>query len=254
MDMVTKAKINLFAVLRNLQDLCTMDPVAADMIKNENISVQFKVPNVGIGTLRFADGKCTFVRGKGPASLKLWFTSPEHFNTMIDGGKTIPIFINVFKVGFLLNTFMKLADRMAYFLKPPADKKAELLKDPEYFKINTILTAYTAFNAMAEIANSDKIGKACAYRMFDGVILMEIKGGPSLNITVKDHLLSVGVGKVKLPTATMTFNSMEFAHKLLNGEASTFGGMGSGDFGLSGAVALLEQMGKLLNLVSVYLG
>jgi hypothetical protein len=254
MDNVTKAKINLFAVLRNIQDLCSMDSEAAELIKGKNISVQFNVKEVGTGTLKFADGKCTFVRGKGPASLKLWFTSPEHFNKLIDGENTIPLFVNVFQVGFLLGVFQKLAARMSYYLQPPADKKAELLKDPEYFKTNTILTAYTAFHAMAEIANSDKIGKACAARMFDGTILLEIKNGPSLNITIKDHLLSVGMGSIKMPTASMVFNSLEFTHKILNGEASTFGGMGSGDFGLSGAVALLEQMGKLLNMVSVYLG
>lgn len=254
MDNITKAKINLFAVLRNIQDLCSMDAEAADLIKNDKISVQFNVPEVGTGTLKFADGKCTFERGKGPASLKLWFNSPEHFNKLVDGENTIPMFINVFKVGFLLSKFTKLADRLSYYLQPPADKKAELLKNPEYFRINTVLTAYTAFYAMGEIANSDSVGKACAARMRNGTILVEIKEGPALNVTVNDHKLKVGMGTVANPTAMMIFNSMEFAHKLLNGEASTFGGMGSGDFGLKGAVDMLEQMGKLLNLVSVYLG
>ena len=33
MDNITKAKINLFAVLRNLEDLCAMDKESADIIK-----------------------------------------------------------------------------------------------------------------------------------------------------------------------------------------------------------------------------
>ena len=47
---------------------------------------------------------------------------------------------------------------------------------------------------------------------------------------------------------------MEFARDLLNGDASSFGGMGSGDFQVRGRLDMLEQMAKMLNLVSAYLG
>ena len=151
MDNITKAKINLFAVLRNLEDLCAMDKESADIIKDTKLSVQFNVPDVGSATIDFDHGKCTFNRGKKHAGLQLFFTSAEHFNNLIDPPKdangkpktVIPIFYNVFKVGFLLNQFTKLADRLSYYLQPAADKKEELLKDPEYFKINTTLTLYT---------------------------------------------------------------------------------------------------------------
>ena len=123
MDNVTRAKINLFAVLRNIEDLCTMDPVSADLIKDVDLGVEFNVPEVGAAVLTFKGGKCKFTRGKGKSALKLYFTSPEHFNNLIappvdpKTGKpkmVIPIFYNVFKVGFLLNTFTKLADRLSY--------------------------------------------------------------------------------------------------------------------------------------------
>lgn len=253
MDNVTKAKINLFAVLRNISDLCDLDAESKEIVKDEKLSVQFIVPDVGVGTLKFENGKCTFTRGKGPASLKLWFTSAEHFNKLVDGENTIPMFINVFKVGFLLKTFTKLADRLSYYLQPPADKKEEMLKDPDYFRINTTLTAYTAFFAMAEIANSDYVGKACASRMIDGTILAKVGGGPELTITVKNHQLSAAMGGCDMPTATMMFADMQFAHDILNGNASSFGGMGSGQFVVTGALDMLEQMAKLLNQVSIYL-
>ena len=186
MDNITKAKINLFAVLRNLEDLCAMDKESADIIKDTKLSVQFNVPDVGSATIDFDHGKCTFNRGKKHAGLQLFFTSAEHFNNLIDPPKdangkpktVIPIFYNVFKVGFLLNQFTKLADRLSYFLQPAADKKEELLKDPEYFKINTTLTLYTALFALCEVANSDKVGKLCAKRMYDGKIAAGIPGGP----------------------------------------------------------------------------
>ncbi|UKI14815.1 MAG: hypothetical protein L6V85_02035 [Clostridiales bacterium] len=55
-------------------------------------------------------------------------------------------------------------------------------------------------------------------------------------------------------SAQMFFANMEFAHDLLNGDASSFGGMGSGDFQVRGRLDMLEQMAKMLNLVSAYLG
>lgn len=255
MDNVTKAKINLFAILRNLEDLCEMDPVAKGIIKDiKPLGIEFNVPEVGSAVIAFKNGKCTFTRGKGKSALKLYFTSPEHFNKLIDGEKTVPIFYNVFKVGFLLKEFTQLTDRMAYFLQPKAEEKDKLLADPEYFKINTILTAYTAFFAISEIANSDFVGKACAKRTQDGVILCSIgEDGPAINLTVKNHKFVSAKGRVEKPKAIMRFSNMEFTHKLLNGEASSFGGMGSGDFAVFGAVDMLEQLAKLLNIVSEYL-
>ena len=263
MDNVTMAKINLFAVLRNIEDLCVMDPVSKDLIKDVDLGVEFNVPEVGAAVLTFKGGKCTFTRGKGKSALKLYFTSPEHFNNLIAppvNPKTgqpkmvIPIFYNLFKVKFLLDTFTKLADRLSYYLQPAPEKKDELLKDPAYFETNTILTAYTAFYAMSEIANSDYVGKAIARRMPDGVIACEVGGTDlAMNITVKDHIFVTNKGKVAQPRATMVFGDLQFAHDLLNGKTSSFTGMGTGQFQVYGFVEMLEQMAKLLSQVSIYL-
>lgn len=255
MDNVTRAKINLFAILRNLEDLCELDPVSKEIAKNiKPIAVEFNVPEVGSAVIAFKDGKCTFTRGKGKSALKLYFTSPEHFNKLVDGENTIPLFYNVFKVGFLLKEFMQLSDRLSYYLQPKPEEKAKLLEDPAYFETSTILTAYTAFFAMAEIANSDFVGKACANRMEDGTILCCIgETGPAINFNVRNHKLYASKGSLAEPKATMRFSCLEFAHKILNGEASSFGGMGSGDFAVFGAVDMLEQVAKLLNVVSEYL-
>ena len=276
MDNVTMAKINLFAVLRNIEDLCVMDPVSKDLIKDVDLGVEFNVPEVGAAVLTFKGGKCTFTRGKGKSALKLYFTSPEHFNNLIappvnpktgEPKMVIPIFYNVFKVKFLLDTFTKLADRLSYYLQPKPEKKDELLKDPAYFETNTILTAYTAFYAMSEIANSDYIGQEIAKRMPEGVIACEVGGTDlAMNITVKTHpfvtdkgetlkknIFVTNKGKVAQPRATMVFGDLQFAHDLLNGKTSSFTGMGTGQFQVYGFVEMLEQMAKLLSQVSIYL-
>ena len=261
MDNITKAKINLFAVLRNLEDLCEMDSASAEIVKDTKISVQFNVPDVGSATLDFDHGKCKFTRGKKHAALQLFFTSAEHFNNLIDPPKdkngkpktVVPIFYNVFKVAFLLNQFTKLADRLSYYLQPAPDKAEQLLADPEYFKVNTTLTLYTALFALCEVANSDKVGKLCAKRMCDGKIAAGIPGGPQLNIEVKDHKLYGAKGAIDDWSAQMYFADLQFAHDILNGNASSFGGMGSGQFQVRGRLDMLEQMAKMLNIVGAYL-
>lgn len=253
MDTITKAKINLFAVLRNLEDLCELDNECKEIIKGVKLSVQFNVFDVGSATIKFEDGKCTFYRGKKRAALKLYFTSPEHFNRLIDGENTIPVFYNVFKVGFLLNTFTKLADRLSYYLQPKPEEKEKLLADPEYFRINTTLTLYTALFALCEIANNDRIGKLCAARLCDGVIAAGVPDGPQLSIEVKNHQLTGSKGAVENWMSQMLFADMQFAHDILNGNASSFGGMGSGQFQVRGRLDMLEQMAKMLNIVSAYL-
>jgi hypothetical protein len=249
MDTVTKAKINLFAVLRNIQDLCELDDVSKDIIKNEKTSVSFNVPEVGCATLVFKNGKCLFVPDRSKAQLKLWFSSPEHFNKLVDGEKTIPVFINIFKVGFLLKTFTKLADRLSYFLKPTE----EVLKDKKGYEINTILTAYTAFFAMCQIGNSDEIGKIVASRIADGDIACGIPDGLQVTINVNNGFMSATLGRSKDPRAIMEFADLDFAHDLLNGKTSSYKGLGEGKFLIKGKVSMLDQISKLLTMVGHYL-
>jgi len=250
MDNVTKAKINLFAVLRNMQDLCELDAVSQEIIKGKNITVQFNVKDAGSGALCFADGKCEFVRGKVKSNLKLWFASPEHFNKLVDGEKTIPIFFNIFRAGFLLKTFTQLAERLSYFLKPTD----ELLKDKEYFKINTYLTGYTAFFALCEIGNSDRVGKLVASRIPAGKIQLNVEGGPKMQIIIDDnHFMKVEMGTAEEPHAIMQFNSLEVANDILNGKSDIYSGLGAGKFSIRGVLPMLDNMSKLLSKVSKYL-
>ena len=250
MDNVTKAKINLFAVLRNMQDLCEMDAQSKELIKDTKLAVEFNVPDVGSAVMKFENGKCTFTKGKGKAGLKLWFTSAEHFNKLIDGEKTVPIFINVFKVSFLTGIFTKLAERLTYYLKPTD----ELLKDEDYFRINTYLTAYTAFHALCEIGNSDEIGKLNASRIPDGEIQMIVDGGPKMVISVdKQHRLTPSIGTSANPRAIMRFFSLKSCNDILNGKSDIFSGLGGGTFMIKGYLPMLDNMSKLLSQVSRYL-
>lgn len=257
MDQVTKAKINLFAVLRNIEDLCELDEESKKLIAGQKIGVQFSVPEVGTAVLTFKDGKCTFTRGKGKASLKLWFTSAEHFNKLIDGEKTVPVFFNVFQVKFLLDTFTKLAERLVYYLQPTDEERAERNKDENYFKTSTLLTAYTAFFALAEIGNSDSVGKRVAKTIPNGMMHALIYEGDEVfagvSINAKDGKLTTEKGLNGTGRAFMEFHGVDTAYAVLNGTEDLYSLMGKGKMSIQGFVPMMEMTSKLLGLVAVYL-
>jgi putative sterol carrier protein len=249
-DQLTKANINLYAILRNIEDLCELDNEMMELIKDRNISIQFSVSGGPNGYLMFKDGRCRFKKGKEKCTIKLYFKSPEHFNEMIEGNAN-PIPLKGFtKVNFLKNEFIKLTEKLTYYLKPTE----ELLKDKTYFKINTILSAYTAFFTLGEIGNTDKIGKFNARRIPDGVISVAVlNGGPSIYIKVKNGQLEVKKGNTDLARAHMIFKDIETASAILNGKVDSYTCIASGKLELKGFIPMIDNMNKLLAQVPVYL-
>ncbi|MFZ5645340.1 MAG: hypothetical protein ACOY46_17345 [Bacillota bacterium] len=249
-DELTKAYINLFTVLRNLEDLCELDEESRLLVRDKNVSVQFIVKDGPRALVVFRDGKCTVQSGKGKCDIKLYFKSPGHLNNMFDG-KANPIPLKGFtRLGFLKNEFTKLTDRLVYYLKPTE----ELLKNPGYFKINTYLTLYTAIFALAEIANHDRKGKVCASRIPDGIVSVSVlNGGPSININVKSGLLEAAKGPGQSPRSYMIFSSLDVANGILSGRIDTYSAIGAGDLQVKGFIPMLDNINKILALVPSYL-
>lgn len=248
-DALTMANINLYAVLRNLEDLCELDKEMQAIIRDKEMSIQFIVKNGPQALLEFKDGRCRFTRGKGRNNLKLFFTSPQHFNDMIQGTR-IPIPLKgISKLGFLKNEFVQLTDRLTHYLTPTDT----LLEDTNYHYINTVFTAYTALFALAEIGNTDRIGKLNAKRIPDGVIQVKIKDGPAVNITADQGNLSAVKGEVESPRAWMIFDSVETANDMLNGRLDSYTCISSGKLMMKGFIPMLDNTDKLLGQVSGYL-
>lgn len=245
----TLANINLYAVMRNLEDLCSLDHVAKDMINGVDLSIQFLVKNGPEGQLVFKDNTCQFNRGRHRSNVKLYFTSVEHFNNMVDGdGNPIPL-KGFTKLKFLLGDFMKLTDRLEHFLRPTP----ELLEDAKYTHINTTLTAYTAFFALAEIGNTDPIGKLSGKRIPDGKISVSIEGGPSVYLHKTNNQINAYKGIPKDARALMTFTNMKTAGDLLNGNTDSYSCIAEKTLKLKGFIPMLDNMNKLLGQVPEYL-
>lgn len=248
-DSGTLANINLFAVLKNLEDLCELDAEAKEIILGKDISIQFIVHNGPKALLKINDGECKLLKGKGTSNIILYFKSAEHFNQMIDGAKN-PILLKGFtKISFLKNEFIRLTDRLTYYLKPTE----ELLKDEDYKRINTILTFYTVFFSVAEIGNHDKTGKLNAKRIADGIVLAGIDDGPTVSLRSSNGHLDAQKGQFEDPRARMIFKNLEAANLLLSGRQDSYSSIASGNLRMSGYLPMLDHLNHILYQVPFYL-
>lgn len=248
---LVKANLNLYAVLRNLEDLPEYDTDIANEIKDWNISIQFTVMNGPAGYVEFKNGECIFGEGKHSApSVKLFFTSPAHFNKMMDGnGSPIPL-KGFTKLGFLMKDFPKVTDRLEYYLKPDEEK----LKDPLYNKINTIFTLNTASFAVKEVALHDKMGKINAAHIMNGKVVIEVlPDGPATYVDFNNGDISVHKGTTDRPMAMMQFKDLKAANELLNNISDPFTAAASGDVLLRGQISMIESINLILDRIPTYL-
>lgn len=248
-DPVTKACINLHAVLSNLPRLCAMDETAKSLAQ-VNLTMQFTVKGGESAHLIFRDGACEY--GPGPAEkadVILKFKNAQHLNDMFDGKAMPGIGKGLTKISFLKNNFTKLTDRLAYFLKPTEEN----LKDEQYFTINTYLTFHTAFFALAQIANNDAVGKISANGVPDGVINVVVAGGPTVHITVKDHRFLAEEGAIDAPRAQMVFSGLREAAAILGGQLDFYTAVGRENIRIGGYIPMIDNASRILMQVAAYL-
>ena len=248
-DQRTLAYINLFGVLGALDPLCRLDGEAAALIDGREIAVGIRVAGGPRGTLRFAGGHCTVARGDDPCDIRLSFASPETFNGMIDGTVTPIPTKGLTKVKFLLGPFQKLTDRLTRFLRPSEQD----LTDPEFFHLSTTLTFYVIAEALSQIGNRDRIGRASAAYIPDGVACLRIDGGPAAAIGVRDHVLRTVLRAPERPSAVMEFGSMEIARELFDGRRNALASLGTGEIRVRGLMPMLDNINRILDRVALYL-
>ena len=249
-DQLAKACINMKGVLRALTYLCDLDTEAADIIKTANLTVQFSVKNGPAARLIFKSGNCAFEDGKGSADIKLYFSTPEKFNALMDGNGTPTILKGFTKLGFLLKDFGKLTDRLAHFLKPDKDT----VQDDKFKEVSTLLTFYTAFNALPEIGMYDPVGAKVMQKSASGQLCVSIAG--------TEHVVRMKVGKGSMKTIAasdgspelyMTFSSIEKTGDVLGGRSDFLTAIGFGDVKLKGYIPVMMAVEHLVPRLAAYL-
>ncbi|MBR3621079.1 MAG: hypothetical protein IKN56_06185 [Clostridia bacterium] len=250
-DQKTLAYINLYAVLGALENLCELVPEAGEILTNKKpISIGFEVKGGPSATLTFYQGKCRMEQGCRNCDVKLPFSSCEKFNGLIDGTVT-PIPSKGFThIGFLLKDFTKLTDLLNKYMRP----SEEDMKDPDFYRINTELTLYVVGVAIAQVGNNDEIGKFSADHIPDGSVMIEIKGGPAVEIIAKNHRLLCLKKRPEKYRCSMVFDSYETANDLFNGNVNAIVCIGTGKVEMHGMNAMLDNVNRILDRVALYLG
>lgn len=250
MNQLAKAYINMKGVLRSLTYLCDLDAQASDIVKDADLTVQFCVRNGPAARLSFIKGKCSFEDGKGKSDIKLYFSSPQKFNNLMDG-KGMPMILKGFtKLKFLLKDFSQLTKRMEYFLRPVPDTA----QDEKFKEISTLLTFYTAFNSLPEIGMHDPVGEKIIAHAASGQLCALVENTA--------HMVRAKVEKGSMktldssdgsPEIKLVFSDLKTVSDVFNGRSDFLSAIGFGDVKMSGYIPVMQAVEHLVPLLAGYL-
>lgn len=246
-----KACLNLRAVLRNLETLVVCDPESEALVRDWNVSLEFKVFRGPSLFLEFKDGACQAGEvGKGKPDIRLFFFSFAHLNRMMDGkGNPIPL-KGFSRLSFLTKEFPKLTDRLEYFLKPDAAR----LADPSFREINTRLNLSVATHAVCQLAEMDPMGKLNAAAIPDGSLAIQVlPNGPVVGLKKESGELSVAEVTPEKASAILRFSSIDAACDLVNGQSDAFVALTRGDIAMRGRIPMVEAVNLMMDRIPHYL-
>ncbi len=247
------AYVNMYGVLGTLENLCAMDDTAKSILAKlkKPVSLCFSVKDGPCCTFHFTKEGCRMTEGDTGCTCKMCFSGPEAFNALIDSSKPgIPVKNPVQVLAFLLGPFTALTNRLTELLRP----SEEAMKDRAFFEKSTILTLYTISGAISALANNDSISRISAEYTVDGDISLGVRDTAHVTIRVKDHHFTTIKEPCKNPRAIMEFASIDLAAGLFAGKVSTINEMCKGTIYLRGMISMLDNVNRILDRVSVYLG
>lgn len=247
------AFVNAYGVLATLENLCQMDDGAKAICKGlkKPVSICFDVADGPCVTYNFSADGCKMTEGDYGCTCKMKFASPEKFNALIDDSKPgIPVKNIPQVLSFLMGPFTKLTNILTKYLMP----SEEDLKNRDFFEKSTILTMYTIGGAICALANNDSISKISASYIDDGDIQMGITDVCYVTIRSRNHKLELIKEKPDTPKAIMEFKTIDLANGLFNGTVSTIAELCEGNIYMCGMINMIDNINRILDRVSAYLG
>ncbi len=251
-DAKTLAYINMYAVLGTLENLCELDSKAKEILAplDKPVSLAFDVKDGPSATLTFSSNGCRMEDGvNSKCDIKIPVASCEKFNGIIDGKVTPIPTKGLTKINFLLKTFTALTDRLTEVMRP----SEEALKDPDFFRLNTLCTFYTVSVAISQIANQDPVGQFSASNTPSGDVQLGITGVVYSTLRVKDgHFITIKQ-KPESPRALMEFCTLELANALFAGTVNSLEQVGTGNITIRGLISMVDNVNRILDRVALYL-
>ncbi len=251
LDPRVTAHINLYAVLGALSVLAERTDEAKQILATVSTPTTVTVKVRGLEPRSYTFSQDGIVPGSGGRQVTLHFTSPAHFNKMIDGkAQPIPV-ATPGGLKFLTGPFTQLADLLGRYLKPgTAD-----LADDAFRATSTILTLHVAAAAIAQVANEDEQGRFSAASIPDGQIALEVGDDIDLRLIALDHRLSFDPSEPEQAArASLRFANLEVAGDILAGRASALGSICDGTLGMRGYIPMIDNVSRILDRVGHYLG
>ena len=252
-DTKALAYVNMYGVLGALENLCQLDNRAQEILKamKKPVSLCFSVKDGLCCTFHFTNEGCRMTHGDAGCTCKMSFASAQAFNDLIDKSKPgMPTKNPVQVLLFLLGPFTKLTDRLNEILRPAE----EAMQDRAFFEMSPTLTLYTIAGAISALANNDPISKISADYTVDGDISLGIKDTAYITLRVKDKHFTTIKERCDNPRAIMEFADLDLAAGLFAGSVSTINEMCKGTIRLRGMISMLDNVNRILDRVSVYLG
>ena len=248
-DVMTLAYINLYGILGAIPAMLEISPEAKKILGKGVCSIGFAIKDGPSATLSFAGGRCILKEGTDDCTVKLPFSSAEKFNGLIDGTVT-PVPTKGFtKLPFLLGKFTKLTDLLTRYLRSTEEDMA----DPDFARISTTLMFGVISRAIVQIGNHDRVGKASASYIVDGVIRLGIENGPAFAIQAKKNRLASLPKVPEKVTSMMTFRDMDTARALFDGKINAVASIGTGDVRMAGMISQIDNVNRILDRVALYL-
>ena len=249
-----RARLNLLAVLPNLEDVVRDDPEMHALVGDERLTVQFVVARGPRAYVRLAGGVCTVGQGAPPKdgapSVVLAFTGPGHLNKMFDGkAQPVPVW-GLNHLRFLQGPFTQLTERLSYYLTP----SPELLAHAGYLRMNTQLTLNTAAFAVPQLVAADPDCRALRHALGDGVIVLKVlPGGPAVSLDVSVAGIRPVKGELPGASATVLLPDLQVASDFLNGKLDTFTAVAGGLIQIWGQIAMVDALALVLDRIPRYL-
>ena len=247
------AFVNMYGVLGTLENLCQLDDAAKKILGElkSPVSLCFSVKDGPCCTYHFTTTGCVMTEGDEGATCKMHFSDCAAFNRLIDSSKPgIPVKNPIQVISFLLGPFTKLTNRLNEVLRP----SEEAMQDRAFFELSTTLTLYTIAGAISALANEDSISRISADYTVDGDISLGIRDTAYVTLKVQDHKFRTLKSKAENPRAVMEFADLDLAAGLFSGKVSTINEMCKGTIRLRGMINMLDNVNRILDRVSVYLG